>query len=440
MLQPGLAGQDSPKPCWVRLQQMDMTTMITQVEVSKPEDYDQRLQQVLVEHHNTPFPDLETVPSWRVTAMTPVWDSADFIEVVFAYNHALLDGMSGKIFHQALQRQLHSVSIEDAEALSALKLENHVLELPQDSKLSPPQQDAIKFATTWSFTIAFAWRNIRPYTTPPAGYARWAPISVTPNETTLQLFTTPAADMQRLLVACRRHQTTITGLLQALTLVFFCREIRQQQAFFSTSTIDFRRYIVDRSLQPDSLMGNYVSMFTHKFDEALVAELRGLPLPPTTTSDGDDDDGHSMSEAVRARAWAIAAQEKAHLRSKLGDGVNNDMMGLIGRWLGGDFRVVARNELRKQRRNNWEVSNLGVCDSAAGAGAEALWPLRRLVASQSSVACGAAMLIFPISLRGGDMCTTVTAQRSVVDEALTQALARDLDKWLRLLAREADEP
>ncbi|KAI0007138.1 alcohol acetyltransferase [Xylariaceae sp. FL0662B] len=424
LLAVGQADEDSKQPSWVRLKQIDLGDMIIWAQAPGSEDYAQFLGQILMQHHDTPFTDLDTVPGWRMTVLRPSDIPTQYIDVVFQYNHANVDGISGKIFHQTLHRNLDLVSGENKEALWGLNMDGHVLHLPQNLRLTPTQEELLKFPISPSFIVGTAWKGLRPSYFVPAEFARWAPIQASPNETSLQLFTTDAADMKHLLSACRSNRTTITGLLHALTLISLSRRLPNQPGFVGSSTINMRRFIEDDTLDPDHMMGNFVTLMTHLFDSKFVSELR-----VHTRGSGDSIAG------LQDLVWEVAAKIRAELVQKLERGTADDMMGLVGLMAKGDFRSILKGEMKKHRECSWEVSNLGTMDVATAEDTE--WSVERLISSQSAVANGAAILIFPISVKGGCMCTTITAQKAVVKPALAEALATDLAAWLEVLAKDA---
>ncbi|KAI1080887.1 alcohol acetyltransferase [Whalleya microplaca] len=423
LLTVGLASEDSKQPSWVRVKHIDLEGMITWTQAPESDNYDQFLEQVLMKHHDTPFPDLETVPGWRLTVLRNSDIPLRYIDVAFHYNHANIDGISGKIFHKALHRNLNLVSGGNTDALRAVEMDCHILHLPQDLQLPPTQEDLMKFPISPSFLISTAWKGLRPSFFVPEEFARWAPIQASPNETTLQLFTAEAADMRHLLSACRKNRTTITGLFHALVLVSLSQRLPNQPGFVGGSTINTRRFIEDDTLDPDNLMGNFVTLMTHFFDSKFVSALRARARSSDNSIAGLQD-----------LIWEVAARIRAELTQKLERGTADDMMGLVGLMAKGDFRPILKSEMKKHRECSWEVSNLGTMDVSTPEGTE--WRVEQLISSQSAVANGAAILIFPISVKGGRMCTAITAQKAVVEPALIEGLANDLDTWLKVLAND----
>jgi hypothetical protein len=177
-------------------------------------------------------------------------------------------------------------------------------------------------------------------------------------------------------------------------------------------------------------MGNYVTLMGHAFDQNLAIKVRELQQQQPLGG----------KEHLQGLVWEIATRVRGELEQKMKTGTKDDMMGLVGMMAGsGDFRSILKGELQKDREFSWEVSNMGTLDAgvpltANGAENAGEWRLERLVSSQSAVANGAAILVFPISLKGGALCTTITAQKGVVDEMLTEGLTADLEDWFSHLS------
>ncbi|KAH7317033.1 alcohol acetyltransferase [Stachybotrys elegans] len=438
MMQPGLADEDSKQPQWVRLPSLQLDSMVTWA-VSDAASHEECLTTHLVRLHSQPFTQLETLPGWRITVLQCPDDApAPFVDVIFNYNHANADGMSGKIFHSSLNRNLLLVSRAEPSVMSRLAetLSNHTLQLPKDSKLSPTQEELMKFPVSIPFVLGLGWKGLRPRFFVPGDYAKWAPMRETddahPNETTMQLVVTEAPTLQRLLASCRSHKTTITGLLHALIFISLCHRLSTQPGFNGGTTVNMRRFINAEDTakyKPDSMMGNYVTLMGHAFDHSLTARARALQHD-------------AKKEQLQDLVWEVAARVRGELEQKMQTGTRDDMMGLVGMMAGsGDFRSILKGELQKDREFSWEVSNMGTLDADAapaptGSDGAGGWQLERLVSSQSAVANGAAILVFPISVKGGVLCTTITAQKGVVDEQLTEGLAKDLEDWLADLVKE----
>ncbi|TQN65238.1 putative alcohol acetyltransferase FCK4 [Colletotrichum shisoi] len=86
----------------------------------------------------------------------------------------------------------------------------------------------------------------------------------------------------------------------------------------------------------------------------------------------------------------------------------------------------------RERSNSWEVSNLGAINGGATEGA--LWKLKRAVFSQSAMTVGPGFAVNVAGIAGGEVTITLTWNEDLVDTALLESLAADLESWTHRLA------
>ncbi|KAI0129774.1 alcohol acetyltransferase-domain-containing protein [Xylariales sp. AK1849] len=426
LLQVGLADEDSKAPSWVRLDYIDFHSCVKWRTVDDSENYDSVMEEILESQHDTRFTDLENLPSWRMSILSS--RSSGFIDVVFAYNHAAADGMSGKIFHHTLLEKLHLAS---STTLAAL--EDHVLKLPGTANFTPPLEELLKFPVSAGFAASEGWKSLKPpFLASGSHYsATWAPIRLLPYKTRLLFITIKHETLKSVLEECRRNHTTLTGLLNALALMSFATRLpKEKTRSFTTGTpISLRRFIPLNppgypELKPDHTIGNFVAYWPYKFDEGIVAKLR---------QQIDDNKGISDSTTrLESAMWSVSKAFREKLSKKLETGTKNDSLGLMK--LVGDWRSYMVDELKRPRSMSWEVSNLGVVSDIGipkeNPDAQVGWKVDRAIFSQSAAVIGPAICINPIAVDGRDLTVTCTWQGDVVDDKLAQGLAKDLKSWL----------
>jgi hypothetical protein len=86
------------------------------------------------------------------------------------------------------------------------------------------------------------------------------------------------------------------------------------------------------------------------------------------------------------------------------------------------------SQLKKPRGSAWGVSNLGTLDGE-GPG----WKIERAVFQLSCEITSPVFHISSISVKGRELCVDVSWQEGVINEAIGDKLAEDMEAWLRFL-------
>ncbi|KAH8649055.1 alcohol acetyltransferase [Xylariales sp. PMI_506] len=449
MLHVGIADADGKKPQWVRIDQIDLRQHVEWLHVSGGvEDFDKALIEAQETQHDTFFAPETLRPQWRVTVLQPEGGRVmpAFIEVIFAYNHTIADGMSGKIFHETLLEKLDEVTLGEAR----VDLKNRTFNIPPPASFPPPLEDMLKYLLTARFLALVTWQEVirPPFLTPKVNHqALWSPIAETPYKTRLALISVPRDTLKAVLAACRKHKTTLTGLLQTLGLLSLSARVPEDQAKAFTCNTPFSLRPFLRAdcpvatiakypdLKPERLIGNNVSMWNYVFNEDEVRLVRAQLLAAGAEKDSAD---------LERTLWRLAFEFRQGLAKRLELPTTNDAAGLCN--LVGDFRTYHRDQTKKPRVCSWEVSNLGVIEPSSRAAAEAeksekgsrCWSIERAAFTQSVAVCAAPVLINPIAVKGKDLVITLTWQAEVVPDEFAQGVAADLDTWLRRIAQNSD--
>lgn len=428
LLQVGLANENSKKPYWVQLESIDLKNHVEWQTVANAEEAEHTLRDTLQAQHDRSFVNLDRQPLWRLVILKKA--DGDSLDATFVWNHTAADGMSGKIFHRHLLKNLNLVS----SGQSNVELGNRVLKLSSPMSLTPPLENVLKFSVSPGFLALEGWKALRPpfLASKSPHLANWAPIRPTPYGTQIQLLQIEDDVVQTLLQTCRRHEATLTGLLHSLVLLSFTKRLTPAQAAaFDTGTpIDLRRFITSSppgrpELVPHETIGNIVTYFSHKFDVGVVANIRRELEGGKSNS--------SKAENLENILWSAAAQFKKRIAEKLQAGTKNDTIGLLK--LVGDWRSYLKSEIKKDRNISWEVSNLGVLEGRPQASDDHVngedgWEIDRAVFSQSATVVGPAFILSPISVKGKSLTITCAWQHDVVETALATGVASDLKTWL----------
>jgi len=180
-------------------------------------------------------------------------------------------------------------------------------------------------------------------------------------------------------------------------------------------------------------VGNYVTQCLHKFDTELVARIRSR-LP------ADASEGKDLPVDLQRELWAVSAQNRQEIVSKLEAGLRNDLVGVF-KWVT-DWQQTMRDMAKKTRQFSWLVTNVGVLngnststrlsDTKSDDGQR--WSISRAQFGLSAEIPAAAIEISPISVAGRGMCVSANWPDCAVDAGLGERIMADLERWLAQLA------
>ncbi|RMJ15402.1 hypothetical protein CDV36_004940 [Fusarium kuroshium] len=426
LMQVGQINEDSAEPAWVRLDIIDLSEHISWRVVSSSEDYPTIRKKILQEQLSMKFFDLETRPGWRMVVLKR--ESDDLMEAILAWNHPHFDGTSAKIFHETMLETLNNTGGSNLPILR-----NHILEtVVNKHNLPPPQETAGNYSTSLGYMADTIWEDVKPRlfgwaSTPPT---IWPAISPKPYETRFRTLTIDNQMLQDVLVACRAHKTTLTGLLHAIALISLTPQVPEEVLEVTGSTpLNLRRFIPARSeafpdLEPDRTVCCCVTSTKHKFDKELLDQIRDRIK--TTTDD-------SKLATCADIMWDVSARVREELREKLSQGLKNDLVGMMG--FVADWREYAKEAQRKPRAATWLVTNLGVLDGEDGSDQRAdRWSIHRADFLLSADVAGPALTICPVAIKGRDLTINIGWQGGVVDDELGEWLVGDIEKCFRDVA------
>lgn len=421
VLQAGLVDQASKRPSFIELDSIDLNHHVEWRAVNPSEDYDDILKSALQAQLDTKFSHQETRPLWRVAVLQQ--DVSKSLEVIFTWNHPISDGMGAKMFHETLLHFFNTPLGDDEPPV----LKDHVLTITDTSLNFPPSQDKMcKYSLSMSYSIGMLWKELKPQSLRLSSgtMATWAPIQMLPHKTQLRSISVEDHTLQNVLVACRRHKTTLTGLLHSIILISLSSQLPADQApgFQGQTAINMRPFTPSRPpgyphLEPRKTMGVIISAMEHAFDKSLVARVRSQ-----VNSSPPGADGRASLEGL---VWSVAVTTREELRETLAMGVKDNLIGVMG--LVPDWRPLLRDRAKGPRSVGWLVSNLGVLDGAPGKGG---WKIDKASFSICAEVAGAAINVCPIGVKGRDLRIDFTWQEGVVNDGLGERLGRDVQDWL----------
>ncbi|WAO94303.1 Hypothetical protein NCS54_01188100 [Fusarium falciforme] len=425
----GRINTESKKPSWVRLTHIDLKNHIEWRTAKDAESCDNVVQEVLEWQVNNCFTNLESRPPWRSVILKP--DNSNFVEIVFAWDHAAGDGKSGKIFHDSLLASFNALA--DGKETGPL-LKDRVFEVPVTA-LTPPTHNVLKFPISWGYILAQVHDMIKGSPDgPDSPYAAaWAPVQKTPCTTRQSTIVVEEDALPQLLETCRQHKTTLTGLAHALILVSMATRLPKEKApaFQSGTPVCFRRFDNYRtpkhaSLNLEQTVMNCVTYWGYKYDESIVAKVRQQVSDLKSNPESKTD--------LQATVWSVAAEMRQGISEKLASGTKDDMLGLMK--FVGDWRSYFKDlESKQKRTHDWEVSNLGVIDGGDGQGDK--WTVECATFTQSATGIGTALCLSFVAVKGKVLAISCCWQVEVIDDGLVKGLLSDLETWLNELGRTA---
>lgn len=446
VLQVAIADAESQKPRWVQLETLNLRQHVTwHFKESGPDSvFETELQDLLANEVDATYPELDSRPGWKIVIIH--FQQTNILEMVFTWNHPHCDGMSGKIFHLNFLQALNSAG-KDAENP---KDDVSVIRLPESPpELPPPVEDICKMPLTVPFVFKTLWNEWGP-TTFRSTLAKWAPIPPrsSPFKTQVRAFTVEAEPLQKILLACREHKTTLTGLLHILTLTSLASQLTEKDApsFASGTTVDMRRYIDPNTLgkacpyfEPHNTMGNFVTLTSHEFERGLISQFRSLISPPADAPDGPNPDAAVLSAELTDLIWSTAARVRRELEDRVESGLKNDMVGVM-RFIG-DWNEEMAKTARRPRQHSWWVTGIGVLDPALSKTSPAsgdndgdVWAIRRAQFALSTETTAAAINISPMTVAGERLCVGASWQDCLFDVSFGEHVMADLEAWLTQVA------
>lgn len=436
LLQVVQQGEDSPSPAWRRIDEIDLSRHIHWHPISKQDDYESHLKQTELEVMDTWYTDADSRPGWDVRVFHHD-NNLRALDVMFSWNHAHIDGVSGKLFHQQVLSHLNAPVSGNELHFSSV----NILTLPDVTKsFPPPQEQLVKYPLSVKYTASTLWSELKPAFL--AGKndnsAHWCPIRETPMDSAYRTIEVDAAAVRNLLKLCRQRETSLTGLIHALVAISLSLQLSekhghtpQPKSFKACTPIDHRRYITSPPTgQPDfdanDCLMNIFSTVWHDMNPAIIESIRKKALGISSSSTSE------IITAVERELWSIAATVRREIQSRVGKGTADDVAGLA-KFIK-DWRSHHRDVTRKPRVGSWLVTNLGTVEGGSGP-----WNMTSSSFINPSEMCSAAFCVTAISVKGGSLTLGVSWQKCVMEGSIAEQLVSNMEAWLSQLSENGKD-
>ncbi|GKU07450.1 hypothetical protein FLAG1_10181 [Fusarium langsethiae] len=420
----GRINEASKKQYWVRLDHIDFNYHIKWQTISEGEDHKTALDAALDWQVNQRYTDLETRPQWRATILKSA--KSDFVDVVFAWDHTVGDGKSGRFLHDSLLACLNEKPGSDI-----ITLKDRSFEVPV-TDFTPPLHHLIRLPVSLSFIFSTFSQDLisQSKSVKPPQTADWAPITMEPFKTRLKSTTLSNNVLKPVLDACRKQETTLTGLLHGLISVSMATRLAEDKAraFECGTPVCLRQFqkpgISKVDLRKTAI--NSVVYWPYVFEPGFVATVRQQV--------SDARANQELNKKIEDTVWSAAKSIREGLSAKLKLGARNDALGLA-KFIT-DWKSYVMDHA-KIRTHSWEVSNLGVMQGElpGDTGAEDCWRVEDATFTQSASVAGPALTLSVISVRGASLTLSCSWQIGVIDDGLAEGVSKDIEAWINGLGR-----
>ncbi|KAL9620747.1 MAG: hypothetical protein Q9160_004760 [Pyrenula sp. 1 TL-2023] len=388
--------EDSPNAYFAHLPSIDLERSVFFIERSQSlagadRGEDTELDTILQDQHNTNFKtEYGNLPFWRLLILKDPGVEKEFT-ASFIFHHAIGDGVSGLVFHNAFRDALEAASASSSPFPMNSKPQDVV---PNDAMLLPPLEELhplpIKESPTKSpTTVLQEW----------TGNAIQAPCKT--HYKTLYL----SPDLSRLFSqACKKESLSVTSALPSVVATaMFGILPSAAQALTCIIPVSLRPWLkLPRNIANEAI-GTYI--------DAFKVQLR---RPDQNVEDPN-------SAGIWPGAYETSRGIKEHLTRDLSPSGEPYTAVAVFKTIP-DVSVIFNSALGQNRDAAFEVSNLGVSPVPPKASADLLWQVGRVTFSRSSVVSGSAVTMSVVSGVDEGLTLGFSWQEGVVEDAFVQRL------------------
>jgi hypothetical protein len=352
--------QSFPHVYFARVPEIDLRTCVEirdrRTSFPKDGEADEELDEILAQQHSRDFKEgLGTKPFWRLIVRISPTEATRFT-ATWMWHHALADGASAILFHEAFLAGLNSAGSDgDGEP---------IVRSPT-ATLLPPLEELHPMPISWSFFIQTILGAILPSIFDQRPAKLWTGNRV-PEDTTPfpkprhRTLVLSKGTTTKLAQVSRREEASVTATLQCLLAasLFANLPAAEYERVKIEGPISMKRFLDVREDQMTNAIAQY-------------AYLHKRPASPPT-------EGRLTSKVLQNFSWAAARAVKATIAAELAKKGRDSPIALL-KYVS-DMHKFFLEKLGKPRSPTAELSNVGVWPGRQESGAE--WSIGRMVFSQ----------------------------------------------------------
>jgi Alcohol acetyltransferase len=416
-----VAGKDTGKPFFERIEKIDLSKTVFYEEIPSDDvEESKRVDELLSQHHSRGF-DVDGLPLWRVVVFEkPAMPATPIIHITFIWHHVIGDGKSGLAVIFTILQALNSNCSQEQDlqpSPTSTGAPEASISVVPDSAIVMTPSEPLNAAVEEILSLPVSTMTTIPHVlTRMSGKWSGSPYHCEePIKTRIRHLKLPPQTTQALADCCRVEQTTFTPFLQALVGRVIAETFQDAEHLRCAVAVSLRR-LFPTSLQiDDSVMGLWVSAFHLDYTRNQLK--------------GQYDD---------SSLWDQARKNSQRIESEVAKG---DMDLEIGMLKGiQDFKSMLMAKMGGPREDSYAITNLGVFNanvhSMSSSGSP--WQISDMVFSQSCHVNGSAVQFCVLTLKGGEMCITLSWQEGTVAGEDVARIAENLEEKLSLLGNTSD--
>lgn len=399
----------SSEPTFARVRSIDLSRIVRFLPtgIASPRDLETLMEQ---EFSNTVNSEGH-LPLWRITVTTDNY-------VIFAWHHAIGDGLSGLAFHQALLQALNKPNVDFEKQSPDQDRSECIITITSSPPLVPALENLTDIRVSRSTLFRLLTLSLLPYVPFRSDTHVWTGNTV-PTEPSLvnivRTISIPSEQASLLRKVCRWNGTTITGFLHELTVNIIFKILQTDStraarkcapSIPTTVPISLRRF----TQTPHSAMSDQSSSYQH--------------VVTYSPSDGD----RSNSPLPDGFSWSRAAKLSRTLRETAPK--SRELIGSLT-YLFGRYESFFNSKLGKKRECGLALSNLGALKTdRADDGDAAQWNISKIFFAQNDGVQGAAIKVNVVGDYLGGINFTLTTGKDVLPHGFMDEFVREMKSYL----------
>ncbi|KAL7952038.1 alcohol acetyltransferase domain-containing protein [Trichoderma barbatum] len=397
--------EETPNAYFATLPVINLNRSIKFLTRSQPLDIleggeDKELDAILEDQHNTDFKaDYGTVPFWRLIILRHTEKDMDFT-AAFIYHHALGDGVSGLVFHNAFYNSLETISSSFSSSFKSREL----IVLDENTQILPALEELHPLPINPNAPIK-PTTNLKEWTGSSIRYpckSHWMSLHLS------------SSISRSFFLKCKQTELSVTSVISSIiATALFSNLPASIQALTCIIPVNLRPWIQLPGKIANTAIGSY-------FDSTRVRFTRPEQDCPVSGPTHD--------------VWVGAQQASKDIRCYLDDvspsGEPYTAVSVLGAIP--DIPGIFSSMVGKSRDAAFEVTNVGVFSSVDTVETEVtpLWQVGKILFSRSSLVTGAAITASIATCGDGSMTIGFSWQDGILEDDLVHRVSQKVKKHL----------